>query len=138
MRGRRRTTACRCVGTPGWDKFCLLYAHTERKRGEYIRARLMHVYTTTPFIFQGCIAAPASTELFERNFNTFYLCLKKKDSSAVSQSSEPDRNNIKASGNKSRHLDSGQPLGTALGEITEGGEREGWSGINGILYILFS
>lgn len=64
--------------------------------------------------------------------------LKKKDSSAVSQSSEPDRNNIKASGNKSRHLDSGQPLGTALGEITEGGEREGWSGINGILYILFS
>lgn len=57
--------------------------------------------------------------------------LKKNDSSAVSQSSEPDRNNIKASGNKSRHLDSGQPLGTALGE-------EGWSGINGILYILFS
>lgn len=62
--------------------------------------------------------------------------LKKNDSSAVSQSSEPDRNNIKASGNKSRHLDSGQPLGTALGEITEGGR--GKDGVELMGFCTFS
>lgn len=50
-----------------------------------------------------------------------FLCYK-NDSSAVSQRPELDWNNIKASGNKSRHLDSGRPLGTALGEITKRGE----------------
>lgn len=71
--GRRRTAACRCCGTPGWDKFCLFYAYPEKKRDRYPSTAYECFHNNTLYIQRLYSWALQSEELFDEIFSFFHV-----------------------------------------------------------------